>query len=252
MSIVRGEGVIVNVLNLGTYMPFACARSITLNLTADTIGKSTVGSGDWKEKEVVALDWNFSMEGIMYLAKPGFVDVGNFIDIWINKTPVALQFFITDVDGNEILMSGNALITALSPTGSVNNVGSLSVTGEGTGQLYSSTSFKIILVEPDTPAAGQTRLTFTFDLLPNANAYTIQINDLTAGTTIDDTAEGPPRTEIIDSTHDYAFAYRAEYTGGPGDWSPRIYYYATTAANLLSDADGALIIDSNNDNILTS
>jgi hypothetical protein len=183
-----------------------------------------VGSGDWKEKEVVALDWNFSMEGIMYLAKPGFVDTGNFIEIWKNKTPVALQFFISDVDGNEILMSGNALITALSPTGSVNNVGSLSVTGEGTGGLWTSTSFQIIQVEPNTPTAGQTRLTFTFDLLPGANAYTIQINDLTASTTIDDTASGPPRIEIVNSSHSYSFAYRGEYTGGPGPWSPKIYW----------------------------
>ena len=67
--IVRGEQIILNFFDSTTvaFLGFACTRSITFNMQSELIGKSTVGSGDWKEKEVSALDWNFNFEGIIYL-----------------------------------------------------------------------------------------------------------------------------------------------------------------------------------------
>jgi predicted secreted protein len=252
MSIVFGEQVLISFLKLGDYLPYGCARSTTLNLTGDIIAKSTVGSGNWKEKEVVALDWNFTIEGVMSLGASGYFLPNDIYNQWFSMQPVQLEFIVNDDDGNSVVMGGTALITNVSTNGAVNNSASFNITGEGTGGLWTSTSFQITKVEPNTPAAGQTRLTFDFDLLTNANAYTIQINDLTASTTIDDTAAGPPRTEIVDATHDYSFSYRAEYSGGPGDWLGKIYYYSTAGVNYLSDGSGGLIINSNSDNILTS
>jgi hypothetical protein len=135
MEIIRGEGVILSYYNGGEYLPFACMRSITLNLLGDFIGKSTIGSGDWKEKEISALDWNFNGEGIPYFVMSGYVDIDFFIDTWLAKTPIQVQCFITGESGTNIQLSGYGIFTNISITGSVNNVASVNFTGEGTGEL---------------------------------------------------------------------------------------------------------------------
>src|SRR6478609_4960474 len=139
MAIVLGESVLLSFWDGSEFVPFACTRSITINLSSELIGKSTVGSGDWKEKEVTALDWNFNFEGITYLNESGYYDLSNMIDLWINKTLIQVKFFLSD-GTTDLALTGDALIVSVSPTGSVNNVASVSVSGEGTGELSTSTT----------------------------------------------------------------------------------------------------------------
>ena len=136
MSIVRGEGVIIRFdAGSGVMYPFACGRSITVNMLSDIVGKSTIGSGDWKEKEKVALDWNFTIEGVVYFNREGFITAPTLYEFWLSMAPVAIDFIVSDIEGEEIVFSGNALITNITTNGAVNNVSSLNVTGEGTGEL---------------------------------------------------------------------------------------------------------------------
>src|SRR5690242_18356503 len=131
-GIVKGESVINYYWNGSAFVPFACARSITINLKQNLIPKSTVGSGDFQEFDVSYLSWDFSQEGIMYLNKPSFVDTGNIIDTWLSKAKILMQFLITDSVGNTLQYRGFALIPQVSLTGSVNNVASTNITGQGT------------------------------------------------------------------------------------------------------------------------
>jgi hypothetical protein len=135
MEIIRGEGVILSYYDSGQYLPFACMRSITINLLADFIGKSTIGSGDWKEKEISALDWNFNGEGIPYFVMSGYVDIDFFIDTWLAKTPIQVQCIITGESGTDITLTGYGVFTNITINGSVNNTATVSFTGEGTGEL---------------------------------------------------------------------------------------------------------------------
>ena len=101
MALVRGDNVIFEIDDgKGNYKPFACARSISVNMVSEIVGKSTIGSGDWKEKETLALDWNFACDGVIYLSKNGYADTGNFIQLWKTKTPALVKFLITDIKGN--------------------------------------------------------------------------------------------------------------------------------------------------------
>lgn len=237
MAIVKGESVLLKFFNGTDFLPFACARSITVNLKSDIIGKSTVGSGDWKEKEVVALDWNFSIEGIMYLQKSGFDDTEDIIDLWLAKTAVLVQFFITDTASNDIQMTGFALITGVSPTGSVNNVGSVSITGEGTGELSKGSTinygnypleFQIAQEHTNTPTPGQSTLDLVWEAAtPTPDEYSIKIVNTTSSTTTFETGTtSNAHSIVINDLHTYSIYIASVYFGGVGisDYSPAISY----------------------------
>ena len=138
MAIVKGEGVILKFNDGVQLVPFGCARSITLNMTADTIGKSTIGSGNWKEFEVVAKGWDFTVEGIVYLEMNDVLTAPGIYEMWDAMQPVSIEFLVIDEDNNEVQYSGEALITGVSTNGNVNNVSSLNITGLGTGELVVS------------------------------------------------------------------------------------------------------------------
>ena len=134
MSIVRGDNVFVKFNTDDGLTSFACARSVTFNMTADTIGKSTIGSGNWKEYEVVVKGWDFTVEGIVYLDMVGVVTAPTVYDFWDAMIPVTIEFLVTD-GTTEVQYSGEALITNVSTNGNVNNNSSLNITGLGTGEL---------------------------------------------------------------------------------------------------------------------
>lgn len=138
MSIVKGEGVILKFNDGEQLVPFGCARSITFNMTTDTIGKSTIGSGNWKEYEAVAKGWDFTVEGIVYLEVDDVLTAPTAYDLWDAMQPVNIEFLVVDDLGNEVQYSGDVLITGVSTNGNVNNVSSLNITGQGTGEILRS------------------------------------------------------------------------------------------------------------------
>jgi len=138
MAIVKGEGVVLKFNDGSELVPFGCARSITFNMTSDTIGKSTIGSGNWKEYEVVAKGWDFTVEGIIYLEENDVVTAPDVYQMWDNMTPITIEFLVVDELANEVQYSGEALITGASTNGGVNTISSLNITGLGTGELIRS------------------------------------------------------------------------------------------------------------------
>lgn len=147
MAIVRGEGVILKFNDGVELVPFGCARSITFNMNTDTIGKSTIGSGDWKEFEAVAKGWDFTVEGIVYLDESDVVIAPDVYDMWDQMLPINIEFLVVDELGNEVQYSGEALITGASTTGGINTISSLNITGLGTGELMRSEG---LIMDSDT------------------------------------------------------------------------------------------------------
>lgn len=138
MALVRGEDVILKFNDGVQLVPFGCARSITFNMTSDTIGKSTIGSGNWKEYEAVAKGWDFTVEGIVYLQMEDLLTAPTVYELWDAMQPVNIEFLVIDELGNEVQYSGSALITGVSTNGNVNNTSSINITGLGTGELVVS------------------------------------------------------------------------------------------------------------------
>lgn len=143
MSLVKGEGVILKFNDGVQLVPFGCARSITFNMTTDTIGKSTIGSGNWKEYEAVAKGWDFTVEGVIYLEMDDVLTAPTAYQLWDDMQPINIEFLVVDDLNNEVQYSGDALITGVSTNGNINNVSSLNITGQGTGELIVSTGLII-------------------------------------------------------------------------------------------------------------
>ena len=161
MAIVTGEGVILKFNDGDSLVPFGCARSITFNMTADTIGKSTIGSGNWKEYEVVVKGWDFTVEGIVYLDMAGVVTAPTVYDFWDAMIPVTIEFLVTD-GTTEVQYSGEALITNVSTNGNVNNNSSLNITGLGTGELIRSEG---LIIDSDNEFIADTDGVLITDLI---------------------------------------------------------------------------------------
>lgn len=223
MAIVNGDGVLISFFDGEDYVPFACYRSMTINLLSDIVGVSTIGSGDWKEKEIVALDWNCNCEGIPHFLEPNTFDAAFLINLWLSKTGISIQTTITADDNvTYIVLTGNAYLTNVSINGAVNNVASVSFTAEGTGELHSSTRFEITSVVIHADPINEYDITFDFGAYPGATTYTIEVNDLTDVTTTTDSGGGPPRTiEALPSSHYYSFRLKNNITNTYG---PYIYY----------------------------
>lgn len=115
----------------------SCWRSSTLTVDAETIGKSTVGSGNWKEFEGVALSWTVSGEGLIYNDED--FTIHDAYDLMITLATVTVIFSVSDVT-----YSGDAIITNITETGNVNDNGSFNISLQGTGELAKATIDGII------------------------------------------------------------------------------------------------------------
>ena len=237
MAIIRGEAVILRFWDGAAHIPFACVRSITFNLTAELIGKSTAGSGAWKESEVAAMGWNFNFEGIQYMDIADHYDIRDIVDLWLAMEPVAISCIISD-GTNEMELNGMAIITQVSPTGSVNNVASVNVTGEGTGELVKDgpapygnypANFEITDADVGVPIPGETTLTVSWDAAVPVpyEGYRIKIYDvLNDITTYQDEAGLTASVIVQDTSPNWELSIQSIYVDGvlESGFSPVLNY----------------------------
>lgn len=126
--IVNGQNISISI-NDGL---LACWRSSTLDVTAEVIGKSTIGSGNWKEFAGQVLSWTITGEGLIYMDEP--FTIHDMYDLMITLQEVAVVFEVTD-GTNTTTYSGDALITNIQQQGNVNDNGSFNVSLQGTSYL---------------------------------------------------------------------------------------------------------------------
>lgn len=125
MAIVKGENMI---LSIGSSV-ISCWRSCTLAISAETVGISTVGSGNWQEVEAVNLSYSLNAEGQIWVNES--FTVHDLYDLQIQLEPIIFSF---DVDST-IFYTGSAIITNISINGNVNDIGSFSLELQGKGEL---------------------------------------------------------------------------------------------------------------------
>lgn len=142
MYLVKGENISISIHD----KIISCWRSSTLQLTADTIGKSTIGSGNWKEFEGSVLSWTVSGEGQIW--QDAAFTIHDVYDLMVSLVPVFVTWSVVAVDDVGSVVStieyyGYAIITSIQETGNVNDSGSFNVTMQGTGELSKTTDHLI-------------------------------------------------------------------------------------------------------------
>src|SRR6478609_4066592 len=116
MPIVKGNEISISInSNI-----LSCWRSSTLTIDAETIGKSTIGSGNWKEFEGVALSWTVNGEGLIYNDED--FTIHDAYDLMIALTTVTVVVSVSSV-----IYTGEAIITNIQEQGNVNDNASFNI-----------------------------------------------------------------------------------------------------------------------------
>lgn len=126
--------------SITTWKPYACARSISINLTTDFIETSVSGTGVWRTYKPTALSWGASMEGVVSIDDEDRVTLEDLRAKQVLQEQVYLKFQRVDDDGNEYNEYGYAYIADSQDTGSYNDMATFSIEFRGEGPLTPSES----------------------------------------------------------------------------------------------------------------
>lgn len=201
-----------------------CARNVKIVKITDTAEKTTKGSGTKREYKPLATSWTGSIDG---LSSEDGITIRQLWSYQDNLTVLTMQF---DLGDGGLPVTGDIILTSAEAGGNYNDAATYNVSFQGTGDLSLTglypEDFHIILVQPDTPGAGQTTLTFDFnEPSPQGTSYTIRITKLSDGSQTFSSGGAAPRTVVVtEADKPYSFAIRTETPSGPSDWSPEITY----------------------------
>lgn len=223
-ELIRGENMVIIVSGKAV----GCARTCSLNTKVNIIGKSTVGSGFWKEYKGVSKEWSLTSDGLAKISDGTNNTFKELTDIKNAMDPVVVGFTVTDRSSNTYNQYGLAIIVELNASGSVNNIGVYNVTLQGTGLLEQFPRPGIISVELtiSDPTADAV-VTFSEPLITPLS-YTIEygINDEVLGshtgvmTSPDTFDDGPVDDIAAEATW---FRIKAVYADGESEYSEKYY-----------------------------
>lgn len=137
MSIVRGKDVVLLEYNstLLAWIPFACARSCTLNVATDFIEVSITGSGKFRDFEPSANSFEGSLEGIMNLRKANHYTIADVRAKQIAWERVLMRYDRTDTNGHTYTDEAYFYFSNTTDTSSFDNIATFTMAIKGTGPL---------------------------------------------------------------------------------------------------------------------
>lgn len=228
MSFILGKDVILSVLVDGNYVPICCAKTCKLTTTAEIAGKSTIGSGLWKENKALNMSFTLSSDGITTLDSN--TNLYTLRQLQFALQPVQVQFE-TIQDNVAIVYTATCLIQTVDESGTSNDAGTYNAQFIGTGELLMDL-IDLLLMPPDdfditnvfTPIDGDTNaVTLDWSAVLGATGYLIRIRNVTTGITTYDVPFGT--SDIITTTRhqQYYFAIRTNQGTLHSMWSDELY-----------------------------
>ena len=226
-ELIRGENMVIIVSGKAV----GCARTCSLNTKVNIIGKSTVGSGFWKEYKGVSKEWSLTSDGLAKISDGTNNTFKELTDIKNAMDPVVVGFTVTDRSSNTYNQYGLAIIVELNASGSVNNIGVYNVTLQGTGEISQFPRPEIVevvvTVDGENPMIGDAVVTFLPPIITPVS-YTIEYGQ---GDTITETETGVTASPFtfedkdIDDIQAISVWYRmkAVYADGESGYTEKIY-----------------------------
>ncbi len=221
-TLIRGENMVLMVGG----KPVGCARTCSLNKKVNIIGKTTVGSGTWKESKAVSKEWSVTSDGLAKVVDATNNTYPDLVDIADALNPVTIGYTITDRSGNTFNQYGEAIIVELNASGSVNNVGVYNVTLQGTGPLYRLLPPEILNVSVliDGDDSSIVHVTTIYNAREGAIGYDLRYGhgDTVVATMM---SVGDSPYTFDGNTADFPggswVQMRAVYPGGSSEWSEK-------------------------------
>jgi len=168
MSVVRGDNVIIYILDNGVWKLYACARSCTLDVATEILETTVSGHGDWKSYVATVNSFSGSFDGVVNLDMPDMLSLPQLRALQVARIPLMFRMQRTDEDGNVYTDEGTIILTRSSDTGTYNDVNTFAIDFTGTGaltQLFTVTPGTInsndMRYEFTATSSGQTEFTFS-------------------------------------------------------------------------------------------
>lgn len=138
MGLVIGKDVIVKIFDesVSDYVAVGCGRSVTFEMSADTIETSVTGAGKFKTFVPAGLQISGTIEGLVWIQKDisTKLDLGHLYDYMMNSQTIELLYYETDQTNTYFLQKGLfAIIESITETASFDNITTFSLSFKGTG-----------------------------------------------------------------------------------------------------------------------
>lgn len=192
-GVINGKDVIFAVKNGGDYVPYLCAKDLTIETIATLIQVATIGDGAHDKFKYQSIGYSINMSGVIKINPDAF---SAFNLLFLQLSFLELQYKITFVDQDGInskIIKGTCLVERNSISGSAGSMALNDVTLRGSG------AFSVIecdaqieaLIETDLNGDGTVRVT-VIDGFPASFFYQLDSNIEVESTDLTYTFLSPP------------------------------------------------------------
>lgn len=144
MSLVRGDNCIVYFYESGSWVPYACALTCSLDVQTDFIETSTTGTGRMATFSPTKNSFTGSIEGLVSLGDAGVLSLPDLRQKQLSQELLLLRFQRTAENGSVYTDECNFYISSSSDSGAFGNAASFNIGLRGTGnikQIFTSTAY---------------------------------------------------------------------------------------------------------------
>jgi predicted secreted protein len=192
----------------GRDIPFSCSTNCTFSVNVDQKEVTSQTSAWYREYKNDIATWTVSCDGLITLTGYGYLFL---LQQQQNRTTILIKFVIDNGVDGLVIISGNCNLTSLQLNGPLKDIGTYSVSLQGTGAFGTSgttinPSGVVIaggatIMKQYTAAGGETSLTYT-DLIGNTCLYVsrggVDVREiLTTGTPVADQVRWNSATGVL-------------------------------------------------------
>lgn len=133
-SKVLGTDMVGYIYDNDQWRPWVCSRALSLNTTTEFIETSTKGTGLWETSKPTKNSWGANSDGVTALGGTDLT-LPDLRALQLAQTMILLRWQRTAQDNTVYTDEGYAYISAVSDTGSFDNVATFSIEFKGTGPI---------------------------------------------------------------------------------------------------------------------
>ena len=192
----------------GRDIPFSCSTNCTFSVNVDQKEVTSQTSAWYREYKNDIATWNVTCDGLITLTGYGYLFL---LQQQQNRTTILVKFVVDNGDDGLVIISGNCNLTSLQLNAPYKDIGTYSVSLQGTG-AYGTTGTTInpqgvviaggaTIMKQYTAAGGETTITWT-DVIGNTCLYVsrggVDVREiLTSGTPTGDQVKWNSTTGVL-------------------------------------------------------
>lgn len=171
MSLVLGSNFIFSRKVDDAWLPYACSRSLNLNITTESIETSGPGNGLFATYAPTKNSWNASADGIVSLVDAGLLTLPALQASQLAQEVFQVQFQRTDQAGNVFTNLGYVFITGSQESGTYDGVDIFSISLQGSGPLLQIQEYVYVGIAIETTFVASELINVTVVSVKRGDTY---------------------------------------------------------------------------------